>query len=176
MAARIRPATAADLEAITGIYAQAVTHGTGTFETAPPDRAEMAARYDRIRALGAPYLVAEDADRVLGFAYAGPFRERAAYRFTVEDSIYVDEAARGRGVGRLLLEALVAASEQAGFRQMLSLIGDSANAGSIRLHEVCGFAHAGRMAATGWKHGRWLDVVVMQRSLGSGVSTPPEGE
>ena len=173
---RIRPATEADLEAITAIYAHAVLHGTGTFETAPPDRAEMGVRYAKILAMGAPWLVAEEGEQVLGYAYAGPFRERAAYRFTVEDSVYVDEAARGRGVGRLLLEALIAASAKAGFRQMLSLIGDSANTGSIRLHEVCGFTHEGLMKATGWKHGRWLDVVVMQRPLGDGVATRPEGE
>ena len=172
---RIRKATEADLDAITAIYAHSVAHGTGTFETVAPDRAEMAGRYAKVLAMGAPYLVAEDGDQVLGFAYAGPFRERAAYRFTVEDSVYVSEAARGRGVGRLLLEGLIVASAEAGFRQMLSLIGDSANTGSIRLHEVCGFTHEGLMKATGWKHGRWLDVVVMQRPLGPGVSAPPEG-
>ena len=172
----IRTATEADLDAITAIYAHAVDHGTGTFETIAPSRAEMGARYAKVLAMGAPWLVAEEADQVLGYAYAGPFRERAAYRFTVEDSVYVADAAWGRGVGRLLLEALIVASAEAGFRQMLSLIGDSANTGSIRLHEVCGFTHEGVMKATGWKHGRWLDVIVMQRPLGDGVSSDPEGE
>lgn len=172
----IRTASEADLPAITEIYAHAVEHGTGTFETTAPSREEMGARYAKVLAMGGPYLVAEDAGTVLGFAYAGPFRERAAYRFTVEDSVYVAEAARGRGVGRLLLEALIEAAAAAGFRQMLSLIGDSANVGSIRLHEACGFVHTGRMAATGFKHGRWLDVIVMQLSLGDGVSTLPEGD
>ena len=172
----IRKATEADLDAITAIYAQAVDHGTGTFETIAPSRAVMGARYAKVLAMGAPWLVAEEADQVLGYAYAGPFRERAAYRFTVEDSVYVAQAAWGRGVGRLLLEALIVASAEAGFRQMLSLIGDSANTGSIRLHEVCGFTQEGVMKATGWKHGRWLDVIVMQRPLGDGVATLPEGE
>ena len=172
----IRRATEADLDAITAIYAHAVVHGTGTFETVPPTRDEMAARFAKILAMRAPWLVAEDEGRVLGYAYAGPFRERAAYRFTVEDSVYVAEAAWGHGVGRLLLDALIVATAAAGFRQMLALIGDSANLGSIRLHEACGFVHTGRMARTGWKHGRWLDVVVMQLTLGDGVPSNPEGK
>ena len=170
----IRPAIEADLDAITAIYAASVLHGTGTFETVPPDSAEMAARYAKIIAMGAPYLVASDAAGVLGYAYGGPFRERAAFRFILEDSVYISAAARGRGVGRALLEALLAAATEAGFRQMLSLIGDSANRGSIRLHETCGFSHVGTMPATGWKHGRWLDVVIMQRALGLGATQPAE--
>ena len=168
MELRIRPATEADLAAITAIYAREVLHGTGTFELAPPDETEMGARLTKVRALGAPWLVATDAAGVQGYAYAGAFRDRPAFRFTVEDSVYVAEAARGRGAGRLLLDALLVAAEAAGFRQMLALIGDAANVGSIRLHEACGFQHAGVLEATGWKHNRWLDVVVMRRALGQG--------
>ena len=169
----IRDATEADLAAITAIYAHAVLHGTGTFELSPPDGAEMGARMAKVRTGGAPWLVAVTAAGVQGYAYAGSFRERPAYRYTVEDSVYVAEAARGLGLGRALLDALIVAAEAAGFRQMLALIGDSANAGSIRLHETCGFAHAGVLEATGWKHGRWLDVVVMRRMLGEAGATPP---
>lgn len=169
----VRPATEADLAAITAIYAHAVLHGTGTFELIAPDVAEMGARMAKVRATGAPWLVATTAAGIQGYAYAGSFRERPAFRYTVEDSVYVAEAARGLGLGRALLDALLIAAETAGFRQMLALIGDTANVGSIRLHEACGFAHTGVLAATGWKHGRWLDVVVMRRPLGEGGATPP---
>lgn len=173
-ALHVRPAVESDLDDITAIYAHAVRHETGTFELTPPDRAEMAARFARIAALGCPWLVAEAAAGVQGYAYAGPFRERAAYRMTVEDSVYVAEAARGTGVGRALLEALVERAARAGFRQMVALIGDSANLGSIRLHSACGFRRVGVMTACGFKHGRWVDTVLMQRALGAGAAMVPE--
>lgn len=170
----IRAATQADLAAITAIYAAAVREGTGTFELDPPDVGEMARRHARIVAFGAPWLVAAAPDgSVAGYAYAGPFRERAAYRFTLEDSVYVAAAARGGGIGKALLDAVLADAARAGFRQMVALIGDSANVGSIRLHAACGFAQAGVMRDAGYKLGRWLDVVVMQRALGDGGTTAP---
>ena len=164
----IRAADEADLVAITAIYRDAVLHGTGTFEVTPPDVAEMAARHAKIVGAGYPFLVAADAGGVHGYAYASAFRERSAYRFTVEDSVYVAASARRRGVGRILLDALVAQAAAAGFRQMVALIGDSGNAGSIALHARCGFAHSGILSAAGWKHDRWLDVVLMQRALADG--------
>lgn len=173
-ALRLRPSTDADLPAITAIYAEAVLHGTGTFELEPPDLAEMARRRDDVLSKGLPWLVAERAGEVLGYAYANHFRPRKAYRFCLEDSIYLAPAARGQGLGRLLLTELVGRCEAAGARQMLAVIGDSANAGSIGVHAALGFAHTGVLKASGWKFGRWLDVVLMQRSLGSGDSTPAE--
>lgn len=169
----LRPSTAADLPAITAIYAHAVMHGTGTFELEAPDEAEMARRRDDVLAKGLPWLVAEESGRVLGYAYANHFRPRRAYRFCLEDSIYLAEDARGRGVGTLLLAELVARCEAAGARQMLAVIGDSANLGSIGVHRALGFQHTGILKASGWKFGRWLDVVLMQRALGTGADTPP---
>jgi L-amino acid N-acyltransferase YncA len=175
---RVRPSTDADLPAITRIYADAVRHGTGTFELAepdPPDAAEMGRRRDAVLANGLPWLVAERDGAVLGYAYANHFRPRRAYRFCLEDSIYLDESARGHGVGRILLAELVAQCEARGARQMLAVIGDSANAGSVGVHRVCGFEDVGVFKAAGWKHGRWLDVVLMQRALGEGATTEPRG-
>jgi phosphinothricin acetyltransferase len=169
----IRPSTAPDLPAITAIYAEAVRHGTGTFETEPPDGAEMARRRDEVLSRGLPWLVAESEGRVLGYAYANLFRPRAAYRHTLEDSIYLHADARGRGLGRLLLAELVARCEQAGARQMLAVIGDSANAGSVGLHRALGFQPVGSFRDVGRKFDRWLDVVLMQRALGAGAMTPP---
>ncbi len=169
----MRPSTAADLPAMTAIYAHAVMHGTGTFELDAPDEAEMARRRDDVLAKGLPWLVAEEGGRVLGYAYANHFRPRRAYRFCLEDSIYLAEDARGRGVGTLLLAELVARCEAAGARQMLAVIGDSANLGSIGVHRALGFEHTGVLKASGWKFGRWLDVVLMQRALGTGADTPP---
>lgn len=169
----LRPSTAADLPAITAIYAHAVNHGTGTFELEAPDEAEMARRRDDVLAKGLPWLVAEEAGHVLGYAYANHFRPRRAYRFCLEDSIYLAEDARGRGVGTLLLAELLARCEAAGARQVLAVIGDSANAGSIGVHRALGFQHTGVLKASGWKFGRWLDVVLMQRALGTGADTPP---
>ena len=167
----IRPATADDMPAVTAIYAHAVLHGSATFELEPPDAAEMARRRDDVLAKGLPWLVAARDSRVLGYAYAAPFRPRLAYRYCLEDSIYLDPDARGQGVGRLLLAELVAACESRGARQMLAVIGDSANAASIGLHRTLGFEHVGTMQAAGWKFERWLDVVVMQKSLGAGSAS-----
>ncbi len=169
----IRPSTEADLPAITRIYGHAVLHGTGTFELDVPDEAEMARRRADVLGKGLPWLVAERADRVLGYAYANHFRPRRAYRFCLEDSIYLDEGARGQGVGRLLLAELLAQCEAAGARQVLAVIGDAANAGSIGVHRACGFEDTGLLRAAGWKFGRWLDVVLMQKALGQGDATPP---
>ncbi len=169
----IRPSTASDLPAITAVYAWNVEHGTGTFELDAPDQAEMARRRDDVLGKGLPWLVAEDAGHVLGYAYANHFRPRRAYRFCLEDSIYLGPQARGRGVGRLLLAELVARCEAAGARQMLAVIGDSANAGSIGVHRALGFEHTGVLRAAGWKFGRWLDVVLMQRALGTGAANAP---
>ena len=169
----IRPSEPADLAAITRIYAHAVLHGTGTFELEAPDEAAMAERRAGVLANGLPWLVAERDGTVLGYAYANLFRPRRAYRFCLEDSIYLDEAARGQGIGRLLLAELLARCEARGARQMLAVIGDSANAGSIGVHRACGFEPAGQFKSAGWKFGRWLDVVLMQRSLGPGGSADP---
>lgn len=169
----IRPSTADDLPAITAIYAWNVDHGTGTFELEAPDLAEMTRRRDDVLAKGLPWLVAERDGQVLGYAYANHFRPRRAYRFCLEDSIYLADAARGQGIGRLLLAELVARCEAAGARQMLAVIGDSANAGSIGVHRALGFEHTGILRSAGWKFGRWLDVVLMQKSLGLGDTAEP---
>ncbi len=168
----IRPSTAADLPAITAVYAHAVLHGTGTFELDPPDAPEMARRRADVLDKGLPWLVATSAGQVLGYAYANHFRPRLAYRFCLEDSIYLHETARGKGVGKLLLTELVGRCEAAGARQMLAVIGDSANTGSVAVHAALGFSHTGVLKASGWKFDRWLDVVLMQRALGSGDARP----
>ena len=168
----IRPSTIDDLPAITAIYAQAVLHGTGTFELDPPDQPEMARRRDDVRSKGLPWLVAQARGQVLGYAYANHFRPRRAYRFCLEDSIYLHPDARGHGVGRVLLAELIGRCEAAGARQMLAVIGDAANAGSIGVHAALGFEHTGVLKASGWKFDRWLDVVLMQRALGCGAALP----
>ena len=168
----LRPSTPADLPAITEIYAEAVLHGTGTFELEPPDEAEMARRRDDVLSKGLPWLVAERGGQVLGYAYANAFRPRKAYRFCLEDSIYLHPDARGQGLGRLLLTELIGRCEAAGARQMLAVIGDADNAGSIGVHAALGFQHTGVLKASGWKFGRWLDVVLMQRALGAGDTQP----
>jgi L-amino acid N-acyltransferase YncA len=170
----IRPSLPTDLPALQAIYARAVLHGTGTFEIDAPDLSEMARRRDAIVSAGWPWLVAESDGRVLGFAYAGPFRPRRAYRFCLEDSVYLAEEARGAGVGRLLLAELIARCEALGARQMLAVIGDSANAASIGLHEALGFEPSGLLKSVGWKMERWLDVVLMQRALGRGATMAPK--
>lgn len=172
----IRPSTTADLPALTDIYSHAVAHGTGTFELDRPDASEMARRRDDVLAKGLPWLVAERAGHTLGYAYANHFRPRRAYRFCLEDSIYLDPAAQGQGVGRLLLAELLAQCEARGARQMLAVIGDSANAGSVGVHRACGFESAGLFKAAGWKFDRWLDVVLMQKSLGDGDASAPGDE
>jgi phosphinothricin acetyltransferase len=169
----IRPSEAADLPAITTIYGWNVLNGTGTFELDVPDQAEMSRRRDDVLSKGLPWLVAERGGVVLGYAYANHFRPRRAYRFCLEDSIYLADAARGQGVGTLLLAELVSRCEAAGARQMLAVIGDSANAGSIGVHRALGFEHTGLLRSAGWKFGRWLDVVLMQKPLGLGDSNAP---
>lgn len=170
----IRPSGAADLPALTRIYAHHVMHGTGTFELDAPDEAEIARRRNDVLGNRLPWLAAEQGGEVLGFAYANHFRPRRAYRFCVEDSIYLRPDALGRGIGKLLLVELMAQCQARGARQMLALIGDSANAGSIAVHRACGFADCGRFDAAGWKFQRWLDVVLMQRSLGLGAAAAPD--
>jgi L-amino acid N-acyltransferase YncA len=169
----IRPSEPRDIAAIAAVYDWNVRHGTGTFELDAPDAAETARRRDDVLAKGLPWLVAERQGRVLGYAYANHFRPRPAYRFCLEDSIYLAPDAQGQGVGRTLLAELIARCEARGARQMLAVIGDSANRGSISLHRALGFRPVGLLAASGWKFARWLDVVVMQRELGVGAATAP---
>lgn len=173
---RIEPARPGDVPEITALYAHHVLHGTATYETVPPTEAEMAARLAKVADAGWPWLVARDPDgAVLGYAYASQFRDRAAYRFACENSIYIRHDRRGEGIGKALLLALLDAAQACGFRQMLAVIG-GAEPGSIGVHAACGFVHAGRMHALGRKHGRWLDNVYMQIALGDGSSTPPPEE
>ena len=169
----IRPARATDIPAITAIYGHAVVHGTSSWELEPPDEAEMARRLAAVTGAGFPYLVLEEAGRVAGYAYLGAYRPRPAYRWTVENSIYVAPDAQGRGVGRRLLDALVREATAMGFRQMIAVIGDRASTASIALHAAAGFRHIGIAEALGYKHGRWLDQIQMQLTLGEGASTPP---
>ncbi len=169
----IRPATPADIPAITRIYAHAVRHGTASFELEPPDEAEMTRRQRALFDGGYPYLVAESDGTVLGYAYAGPYRARPAYRFSVENSIYVAPEAHRRGIGRVLLDALIAECEARNYRLMIAVIGDSAQKPSIELHRAAGFTMVGALEGVGYKFERWLDTVLMQRPLGKGRATPP---
>jgi phosphinothricin acetyltransferase len=170
----LRDCQPADIPGIAAIYGHWVTHGLASFETEPPGEAEMARRREAVLAGGYPYLVAEgEGGRLLGYAYASAYRTRPAYRFSVENSIYVSPDATRSGAGRALLQALVARCEAAGFRLMVAVIGDSGNAPSIGLHKACGFAPAGLLPAVGWKHGRWVDSVLMTRPLGDGAATAP---
>jgi len=169
----IRAASPADIPAITQIYAHAVRHGTASFELEPPDEAEMAARLQALLKGRYPYLVAESGGAVVGYAYAGPYRARPAYRFSVENSVYVAPEAHRRGIGRVLLEALIAECETRGYRLMIAVIGDSAQAPSIELHRAAGFKLVGAFEGVGYKFDRWLDTVLMQRPLGKGSSAPP---
>lgn len=173
MSILVRPSSETDLDAITAIYAHAVTHGTASFELDPPDRAEMMRRRAAILEGGYPYLVAEKDGAVLGYAYAGAYRTRPAYRSTVEDSIYVAPSAQGQGVGRLLLTRLIEECEARDFRLMVAVIGDEESQGSIGLHRSLGFELAGILKGIGYKHGRWLSTVMMQRSIGRGMQEPP---
>lgn len=170
----LRPAVAGDIETIQAIYAHHVTTGLASFEEVPPDIDEIRRRWRAIADLGLPYIVAVADGRIAGYAYAGPYRPRTAYRFTVEDSIYLDPAFRGRGIGRSLLSALIEESTRLGKRQMIAVIGDSANTASIALHRGLGFADAGVFRAVGFKFGRWVDSVLMQRPLGPGDAALPE--
>jgi L-amino acid N-acyltransferase YncA len=163
----VRPGTEDDVTQIAAIYAHHVLHGTATFEIDPPNVEEIAHRRSEIEQAGLPFLVAASGDRILGYAYAGPYRPRPAYRYTVEDSIYIDPAEIGRGLGKLLMPELIVACEKAGARQLIAVIGDSENVASVRLHERFGFRHAGVFRAVGFKFDRWLDTVLMQRQLGS---------
>ena len=169
----IRLAAPADIAAITGIYADAVVNGTASFEIEPPDQAEMTRRQAALLNNGYPYLTAESEGAIAGYAYAGPYRSRPAYKWSVEDSIYVAPQMHRKGIGGLLLRRLVAESEQRGFRQMIAVIGDSAQIGSIAVHERAGFSHIGTLRSVGFKHGKWLDTVLMQRALGKGDTTTP---
>ena len=171
----IRAASQADISAITRIYADAVEHGTASFELEPPSEAEMARRMQELTNIGFPYLAADVDGTLAGYAYAGPYRARPAYRFTVENSVYVAPEAQGRGVGRALLKALIEAAERSGYRQMIAVIGDSGQTASIALHAALGFAYVGTLPHVGFKFGRWLDTVLMQRSLGSGSTSAPAG-
>ena len=172
----IRAAAAADLPTITEIYDHAVRYGTATFELIPPDLAEMTRRFGVLMDGGFPYLVAALDGRVVGYAYAGAYRPRPAYRFTVENSVYLQPAIHRRGIGLQLLQRLITESEQRGYRQMIAVVGDSANAGSIGVHTKCGFQMIGTHPDVGFKFGRWLDTVMMQRALGDGGATLPAGE
>jgi phosphinothricin acetyltransferase len=168
----IRPSLQDDLPAITAIYAHHVRHGKGSFEIEAPDLADMTQRRADVLAKGLPHLVASRGAEVLGFAYAGVFRPRPAFRFMAEDSVYIHADHAGQGLGRALLAELIRHCEVLGIRQMLAVIGDSANAGSIGLHRSLGFEHTGMLKASGWKHGQWLDTVFMQKALGAGDSSP----
>lgn len=170
----IRASEEGDITAITAIYAHHVLHGTGTFEIDPPSCQDMAQRRADVLARGLPYLVAEDAGRIVGFAYCNWFKPRPAYRYSAEDSIYVADATRGQGLGRLLLDALTTQAQAAGVRKLLAVIGDSANAGSIAVHRAAGFTDVGVMRSVGWKFGAWRDIVLMEKPLGAGDTSAPE--
>ncbi len=172
----IRPAVVADLPSITEIYAHEVRFGTATFELVPPDLAEMTRRFHALTGDGFPYFVAALDGRVVGYAYAGAYRLRPAYRFTVENSVYLQPAIHRRGIGRQLLQRLIDECSARGFRQMIAVIGDSANAASVGVHAACGFQMIGTHPNVGLKFGRWLDTVMMQLALGEGARTVPRGE
>jgi len=174
MTVTIRPAEASDIAAITTIYAHAVNHGTATYELEPPSEQEMTARYEGLVSMGYPYLVAELDGAVVGYAYAGPFRTRKAYRFMVEDSIYLAPDVQGRGIGKRLLKALIDECTRLGFRQFTAVIGDgSPKSASVKLHAALGFEHSGVLKGSGYKFGRWLDTVFMQLEMNGGATTQP---
>jgi len=170
----VRDSRDEDVAAIAAIYGYHVLNGVASFEEVPPSVEEIARRRGEILARGLPYLVAERSGRVVGYCYAGPFRPRVGYRYTLEDSIYVDVSEVGRGIGRLLLAPLLTRCEALGYRQMIAVIGGRETVSSIRLHEALGFGHVGVFTAAGYKFGRWIDTVLMQRALGPGAATPPE--
>ena len=170
----IRPSRDEDVAAITAIYRHHVLNSTGTFEIDPPTEADMASRRAEVLSKGFPYLVIEEGGRLMGFAYCNVFKPRAAYRFCAEDSIYLAPDAHRKGMGKALLTELCAQAERAGVRKFLAVIGDSANAGSIGVHTALGFSHVGVLKSCGWKFGRWLDIVMMEKPLGAGDSTAPQ--
>lgn len=170
----LRDGEPGDVPAITAIYRHAVLHGRASFELVPPEQHEMAERREALVAAGYPYIVALRGAALVGYAYAGPYRPRPAYASTVENSVYVRHDQHGRGVGRALLARLIAEAGRRGFRQMVAVIGDSGNRGSIELHTRLGFTPVGILRSVGWKHGRWLDSVLMQRAIGPGDTSPPE--
>jgi len=174
MTALIRPSQDGDVPRLTAIYAHHVEHGSGSFELSAPDEPEMARRRMAVLENHLPYLVAEVGGEVMGYAYANLFRPRPAYRFLVENSVYIDHAAQRLSLGRALMAELILRCETQGARQMVAVIGDSANLGSIRLHQGLGFEQVGLIRSSGWKHQRWLDTVMMQRALGLGDLTPPD--
>ena len=169
----LRDAEPSDLEAITEIYRESVENGVASYELNPPDLAEMTRRFTALKDQGYPYIIAEEDKALLGYAYAGAYRTRPAYRWTVEDSIYLPEASRGRGIGRALLGELIERCTGLGFRRMIGIIGGGHPA-SVALHKALGFEHAGTLHATGFKHGRWLDTVIVQLALGDGQETDPD--
>ena len=171
---RLRSADLDDLPAIQAIYAHHVLNGLGTFEEVPPSVDEMRQRYEAVRVRGLPWVAAEADGELAGYAYAAPFRPRAAYRYAVEDSVYVTPGAARQGVGRGLLELVIGECERLGLRQMVAVIGDSGNAASIGLHRACGFELLASPPGLGFKFGRWVDVVWMQRALGDGDRRPPD--
>jgi phosphinothricin acetyltransferase len=170
----IRSSQDQDLAAITAIYGHHVLHGTGTFEVDPPSQEDMRTRRADVLSKGLPYLVAADGEQVLGFAYCNWFKPRPAYKFSAEDSIYISPEAQGKGLGRALLAELSAHAEKAGVRKLIAVIGDSANTGSIGLHLSVGFHHVGTLKSCGWKFNQWLDVVMMEKTIGLGDSCPPQ--
>jgi phosphinothricin acetyltransferase len=169
----VRPATADDAPALAALYGHHVLHGAGTFEEAPPSADEMAGRLNAVLGKGFPWIVVEDEGRIAAYAYAAPYRERSAYRFTAEDSVYVAPDALGRGYGRAALAAVIAACEAMGLRQLVAVIGDTRNEGSIALHRALGFAPCGALTSVGFKFGRWVDVVLMQLPLNGGDADRP---
>jgi len=175
MPPKVRPVTPADLPTITEIYAHAVINGTASFEYEPPSLDEMTVRHDALVSANYPYLVATDAaGAILGYAYAGAFRSRPAYRFIVEDSIYIAPTAQGRGIGRALLSQLIAHCEAGGYRQIIAVIGDSeVNQASVKLHTSLGFTHSGRITGSGYKHNHWCDTILMQLAINGGTHTHP---
>jgi len=170
----IRTRTDADMARITEIYTHHVLHGASSWELTPPDEAEMLKRAHALRDAGYPYLVAEIDGRVVGYAYAGAYRPRPAYRNTVEHSIYIDDSVRRGGIGKRLLEELIDTCTELGFRQMIAIVGDAENRQSIDFHEKMGFTHVGHVKNIGYKFGRWMDQIILQRPLGPGAATPPE--
>ncbi len=168
----IRPSRDEDIASITAIYAHHVLNGTGTFEIDPPSVADMTGRRADVLSKGLPYIVAEEAGQVIGYAYCTWFKPRPAYRFSAEDSIYLAPGVHGKGIGRALLAELAAQAERVGIRKLIAVIGDSSNAGSVGVHRSLGFEHVGILKSCGWKFGQWLDVVLMEKALGPGDSTP----